>query len=740
LKLFKELQRRNVIRVAIGYIVSSWLLLQIADLVLDIIGSPGWVLRTIALLFALGFPIVVFFSWAYEVTPEGVRRESEVDRNQSITHVTGRKLDYSILVVLVISLAYFVWESRFSGRAQDAAKPQGVESVVDNGGMEPDESASKNTSTDRLSIAVLPFENRSNREEDQFFTDGIHDDLLTTIAKIGSMKVISRTSVMEYKNTTKKIPEIASELRVANILEGGIQRSGNQVRVNVQLIDASTDQHLWAEIYDRELTAENLFAIQSEISSAIADQLRATLSPDEIKRINAMPTDNLKAYNAYLRGRQLLTNRLSEELGLAVQEFKHAVELDPGFVLAWVSLAYSHELVALIRDEPLERTHAVRQAAIDRALDLDPLLGEAWTAQGSIYDEQGRSDDARRAFLKGIKLSPNYADGYFVYALTINNPLRIREKIALVERALELDPRQSHYRSILGQEYFRLGDYAQGEHQLKTVLELNPNFALSYHELGDNYLWYIGDFVKSLQAFRKAVEIDAGDFSSLYHQMQIYLELGQPETARSIRQQLATVNPTSPRLIEADVELAIAVGDSNAFREAAGKWQQQLQAVSRTNAMSELATSWLRFGEMDRARELLLLSDPGWLQPDEWEPLVHNNRGDSCIAAWILIHSGDTELGGALLDRTTRFLEEELPAVLDHADTLRPDLCHLATGDTEKALDSIETQLDHNHIHGWDFYHALPMYKVILEHPRYLNAMSERTRRLEAQRQAIDTL
>jgi tetratricopeptide (TPR) repeat protein len=423
-----------------------------------------------------------------------------------------------------------------------------------------------------------------------------------------------------------------------------------------------------------------------------------------------------------------------------VQEFEHAVELDPDFALAWVGLAYSHGLVAGLRDELLEQTHAVRRAAIDRALDLDPLLGEAWIAQGSIYDEQGRSDDARRAFLKGIELSPNYADGYFAYALTMENPLSIREKIALVERALDLDPKQSHYRSILGQEYFRLGDYAEGEHQLKTVLELNPDFAISYHELGDNYLWYIGDFVHSLQAFRKAVEIDAGDFSSLYHQMQIYLELGQPETARSIRQQLAAINPTSPRLIEADVELAITGGDSNAFREAAGKWQQQLLAVSRTNAMGELAMAWLRFGELDRARELLLLSNPGWLQPDEWEPIVHNNGGDSCIAAWILMHSGDVELGGALLDRTTRFLEEELPAAVDHADTRRPDLCHLVAGDTEKALDSIETQLDHNHIHGWDFYHALPMYNAIREHPRYLNAMAERSRRLEAQRQAIDAL
>lgn len=739
MNLFKELQRRNVVRVAIGYIVSCWLLIQVADIGLETVGAPEWVMKTIMLVLALGFPVVVFFSWAYEVTPEGIKHQSEVDRNQSITHITSRKLDRAILVVLVISLAYFIWEARFADRQAETLAPATPAAEAADSVAQPER---QDIVAEQKTIAVLPFENRSNREEDQFFTDGIHDDLLSTIAKIGALKVTSRTSVMEYRNTTAKIPDIARELGVAHVLEGGIQRSGNQVRINVQLIDAANDQHLWAEIYDRELTAENLFAIQSEISNAIADQLRATLSPDEQQRINAMPTDNLEAYNAYMRGRQLLNNRLTEELDLALQEFERAVELDPAFALAWVGVAYSQELAAAIRDEPSERTSAVRQAAIDRALDLDPLLGEAWIVQGTIYREQRRSEDARRAFERGIKLSPNYAEGYFRYALSMNNDLQIREKIALVERALELDPRQSHYRSILGQEYFRLGAYAEGEYQLKRVLEINPDFAVGYHELGDNYMWYIGDFVKSLQAFRKAVEIDAGDFSSLYHQMEIYLEIGQPETARNIRQQLETVSPTNPRLIEADVDLALADGDANAFREAARRWQQQLLTPSYSNAnlMDYLAIAWLRFGELDRARELLLLSRPGWLRADDWESLVPSTGRTSCIAAWIFIHSGDAELGGALLDRATRFLEVEVPAVVEHADTDRPDLCHLAAGDTEKALDSIEIQLDHNHIHGWGLYHALPMYDAIREHPRYLNATVERARRLEAQRRVIDAL
>ena len=274
MSLFSELKRRNVFRVGIAYLIGGWLVIQVADIVLENIGAPAWVMQVILLLLVLGFVGAVFFSWAFEVTPEGLKLESEVDRSQSITGMTGRKLDRSITVMLVVALGYFIWESRVAERG--AEPPTVTEEVVAAEAPE----AVETVATDK-SIAVLPFDNRSSRGEDEYFTEGIHDDLLTNISKIGSMRVISRTSVMEYKDTTKNLRDIAQELGVANILEGGVQRSGNQVRINVQLIDAATDDHLWAEIYDRELTAENLFTIQSEISIAIAEALHATLSPED---------------------------------------------------------------------------------------------------------------------------------------------------------------------------------------------------------------------------------------------------------------------------------------------------------------------------------------------------------------------------------------------------------------------------------------------------------------------------
>ena len=327
MSLYNELKRRNVIRVAMAYVVAAWLIIQVVETILPAFGYGDAAIRYIVIVLAIAFIPTLVFSWAFEITPEGVKREVDVVREHSITRFTGKKLDRVIMVLLALGMGYFA----FDKFVLDPARDQSNIEIARQEGL----TAALSKSYGDRSIAVLPFENRSNREEDQFFTDGIHDDLLTTIAKIGSMKVISRTSVMEYRDTIKKIPQIAQELGVANILEGGIQRSGNQVRINVQLIDAATDEHLWAEIYDRELTAENLFAVQSEITRIIADALQAELSTDEQRRIDARPTDNLQAYEAYMRGRQLMATRDSANLKLATEEFARAVEIDRLFALAW---------------------------------------------------------------------------------------------------------------------------------------------------------------------------------------------------------------------------------------------------------------------------------------------------------------------------------------------------------------------------------------------------------------------
>ena len=275
MSLLKELKRRNVFKVAIAYAVTTWILLQLTDVLTQILGLPEWAPKLILLMLLVGFVPALILAWAFELTPQGIKLEKDVNREKSITPKTGRKLDYVIIVSLGLSLGYFIWESRFEQKTAEAesAKTAALSAPPVEEVVEPEIEISS-SEIDKNSIAVLPFANRSADAGDMYFTDGIHDDLLTQLSRIDAFSVISRTSVMEYRDTTKNLRQIARELNVANVMEGSVQRTGDRVRINVQLIDANTDEHLWAEIYDRELTTTNLFDIQSEIAKAIAGALQ----------------------------------------------------------------------------------------------------------------------------------------------------------------------------------------------------------------------------------------------------------------------------------------------------------------------------------------------------------------------------------------------------------------------------------------------------------------------------------
>ncbi|MDX1460521.1 MAG: hypothetical protein R3348_05640, partial [Xanthomonadales bacterium] len=314
---------------------------------------------------------------------EGIKREKDVDRSKSITTQTALKLDRIIIAFLVVAVAYFVWESRFAGKEQKGSEPFSESIASQSPGGDDQKRAltpgEPGQSSVARSIAVLPFANRSLQQEDLFFTDGIHDDLLTQLAKINGLKVISRTSMMKYRDTDKSIPEIAAELGVATILEGGVQRAGSRVRINAQLIRVETDEHLWAETYDREMTVENIFDIQSEITRHIVSAVRGELSEAESQALKDFPTENLQAYEAYLQARNI-NNRPDYEQSKFVEAqswAEQAVALDPGFARAWSMLAYLHGMALWMGyDATPERLASMRQA-LDKAVLLAP--DDPWT-------------------------------------------------------------------------------------------------------------------------------------------------------------------------------------------------------------------------------------------------------------------------------------------------------------------------------------------------------------------------
>jgi len=469
MSFFGELKRRNVIRMAGLYLVGAWLVVQVAGTVLPMFGAPEWLPRTIVVLLAIGFVPAVIFSWVFELTPQGLKREDDVAPEQSITPQTGRRMDRMIIVVLVLALGYFAFD-------KFALTPRRVAALVAN--AVPNESKSV---VNAKSIAVLPFENRSRDPDNAFFTDGVQDEILTDLAKIADLKVISRTSVMQYKSgLARNLRKIGEELGVAHVVEGSVQRAANKIRVNAQLIDARTDAHLWAQTYDRDLA--DVFAIQSEIAKAIAEQLQAKLSPNEKKAIEQPPTTDLAAFDLYSRAKSLLltagfsvTN--DPDLRKAIELLDEAVKRDPSFFAAYCQLAYAHEqLYAVFGFDHTPARLALAEAAVQAATRLRPDAAETHLARAQylyygLRDYAGALAEleiARRAL-------PNDPRLFELTGYILRRRGQQEEGLRNLERAVELDPRNFFTLQQIAVSYTYLGRYAEAIAALDRALAIVPD-------------------------------------------------------------------------------------------------------------------------------------------------------------------------------------------------------------------------------------------------------------------------
>jgi TolB-like protein/Flp pilus assembly protein TadD len=471
MSLFEELKRRNVFRVAVLYAVSAWLVLQVADVLAGLFGLPDWSLRFVGFILLLGFPLALIFSWVFELTPEGLVREAEVQRDDSITARTANKLDKAVIGLLVVAIGLFAAD-RFMGPRSEGVAGQGAQPETVS---EPVEQPQQGAEPVDRSVAVLPFSTRSRNEDDVFFSEGVHDDLLTQLAKIGDLRVISRTSVMEYKNTTKRIPDIARELGVGAIVEGAVQRSGEMVRITAQLIDADSDEHLWADTFDRELTASTLFAIQTEIATQIATALKATLSPEVRDRLNRRLTDNLEALEAYQRAKRLLTLFETGTFGVATAELQTALQLDPGFAAAHALMgrAYLWNYWNFVADRNLL---VQARAAIDRAREISPDLPEVDIAEGFYHYWGFMNYEAALAVLEpALEAYPNDVDLLEVVAWVNRRYGDFEAAKDYMRKAVELDPRQMSPLGSLAETHAALGEYEQAEAVLTRMVALDPD-------------------------------------------------------------------------------------------------------------------------------------------------------------------------------------------------------------------------------------------------------------------------
>ena len=470
MNFFAELKRRNVIRMAGLYLVGAWLLIQIAETLLPIFHTPDWVLQVLVVLLALGLLPALVFSWIYELTPEGLKRDTEVDPAQSIAPRTAQRMDRLFFAGLIVLIA-LIAADRFWPRdaaptdADFSASTEVPASTASVG------TASTGLAGDKGLVAVLPFRNRSELPRDTFFAEGIHDDLLTQLSKVASLRVISRTSMMRYADSDKSVPEIARELGAAVVLEGAVQRSGNQVRINMQLIDGASDQHLWAETYDRELTADNLFAIQADIARVVTGALQVVLTPAEEAALVAGSTRNVEAYEAFLQGKLLTEyDRIStERVNRAFEQFDRAIALDPQFADAWarkaraqmagywyalgepalreasaVTLAEARRLAPDTTETWMaevyyaywvQRDYARAEALLTRVLERSPEHAEAWLARGFVARRDGRFEDALRALRRALKIDPVNREALIDLGHTLSVLGRFDEAAATLEEA-----------------------------------------------------------------------------------------------------------------------------------------------------------------------------------------------------------------------------------------------------------------------------------------------------------------
>jgi len=448
---FAELKRRNVYKVAVAYAVVAWLLIQAASIFFPVFDAPQWVMKIFIIVIIFGFPVALILSWAFEITPEGIKLESDIEPNKSAKRGTGRKIVAVTIALAVIAAGLFVYQlvgrDRWARRSYDQTTGNGRP-----GG--PSLPAQSISEVPNKSIAVLPFENLIDDKANGYFAEGIQDEILTRLSKIADLKVISRTSTQKYKSAPDNLREIGQQLGVAHVIEGSVQKIANAVHVNVQLIRAATDEHVWAESYNRKL--DDVFAVEGEVASAIAEQLSLKLSGTEQKAVAAKPTENAAAYDAYLRGLAVEHSSYGyESYQKAARSYAKAVELDPNFALAWARLSILRSFLYFnLIDLETNSAEAVKTAA-DHAMSLAPDLGESYVAQGSYrYRVLRDFEAALSSYKKALQLLPNSGLVHQYIAFVLRRLGRWEEAEPYYRKAIELDPLNVQLLSSFGSEYY----------------------------------------------------------------------------------------------------------------------------------------------------------------------------------------------------------------------------------------------------------------------------------------------
>jgi TolB-like protein/tetratricopeptide (TPR) repeat protein len=695
LSLFKELKRRNVIKVGIAYVVVAWLVAQVLQLAFESFGTPDWAIKTVLVLLATGLPFALFFSWAYEMTPEGLKRDSESDGIKSGPAPTGNKLHYLITAALALALAYFVYQ----GRNEKPTLPESTPVAS----IDKPAEASGNPLTEDASIAVIPFLNLSSDPEQVYFSEGLADTILHMLAQIPEFRVVARTSSFKFKGKNEDIREIAALLGVAMVLEGSVQRQGERVRITVQLIRGKDGSHIWSKVYDD--TLDDIFRVQDEIANGVAE---AMLSTSKVAGgSSAVPqsagtkgtgalggTENIGAYEAFLKGQMSLDEGTPEATNIALVQLQLATELDPGFARAWVELAKAFESSASVGSADWESAGMNMREAAKRAIALEPRLASAYVALVnalSWLDPLDGSAEIRAAILKASELEPNNA-----YVLEALGWLKIREgkmreSLLLAEKAVLINPLDTDLQIALAYRRAILGQTGEAISSMATLAEQQPDdlsVQMDYVEL----LTLVGNDIEAQKVNKRILHDHPNLLRSIFSGLYTHLRLHEPDVAEQYLKRVEAISPE--RAYDDRYTFCKLTGNRPCFEEYGRRYLIHLQTSGANLSADPLEVEYaVMTGNPEQAMQLLssrielLLENDGFFGP--------------FIPQWALAIAFDQTGRQQEFDHLLAEIEKRVQLKLANGiwpNLVAKDLLNLASvrGDAKLAAERLAVAIDSN--------------------------------------------
>ena len=714
---FHELKRRNVFRVAVVYIVVSWLLMQVGDVMFPALRLPDWTPTLLVAFLILGFPLAAIFAWAFELTPDGVVRTSDVPEEQSITSDTGRKINFAIIGALVVAVVFLLVKDSL---LQDSPAPPAVEV------------------SDR-SIAVLPFKNQSaSAENAEFFAGGLHDELLTLLSKLGDLKVISRTSV-ERLSPDLTIPEIGSLLGVATVLEGQVQRAGNRLRINVQLIDTKAEGHLWANTYDSELSAENVFDVQSDIARTIAKALQAELSPSDVATLQAVPTTSTAALEKYLLAMQIAKRRTYDALRQAETYLVDVTEMDSTFADAWVGLAQIRGELFMTGAIGVQQYIDEAGLAVQRALEIDPRDAGALAERARVMTADGKTELAEHSFRTALEIEPHNSDVHDNYGEWLRMRGRLEEARGMLEAGLDYDPLSPNLLFQLGRVEMYLGNPERNIEIGRKLLEIDPSVVYGYVALLQANLWS-GRFDDAWPWYVKTVATDPDDYEPWALIALTFADFGAPDYADRYLARAMALDADAPVVIKCKTMILQNRGRDD---EALALAEQMLDAgiddrwESDRILLRTVRDAAFDSGDFESVLARYRQRSPSLVSADP--VITDQNINKAADLALLLRTAGDTTAADRLVDKALEWYEQSQPAgVYGYIHGLVKAELQAVAGDGDGAMATLQEAVDNGYRWQWQWALANRNFDDIRERPEFRRLLEELSADMAAQRKNLD--